>query len=231
MMRDLEKLLTPIRRRIALLLARGSIHLSKSAAPHQRLQLELIPGEVLDDVEHFEPYGFTSNPLVGAEVIAASLAGDRTRAIAIIASDRRHRKQNLTAGEVSIYTDEGDYILLKRGRVVEVFAGTKVKVTAPEAEIIASTKVTITSPLTAISGNTTIGGTLNVTGAVTMQATANVAGIATVGGLVVTGAAGPATVAGNLAITGGNVTADGIGLKTHTHGGVQTGGSSTGVPQ
>lgn len=158
MIRELEKLLASIRRRIALLLARGSVHLSKSSAPHQRLQLELVPGEILDNVEHFEAYGLTANPLIGAEVIAASLAGDRTRAIVLVAADRRYRKKNLAAGEVALYTDEGDYILLKRGRIVEVVAGTKVQVTAPDVEVIASTKVTLTSPLVAISGDLTVGG-------------------------------------------------------------------------
>lgn len=37
-------------------------------------------------------------------------------------------------------------------------------------------------------------------------------------------------VAGNIVVTGGNVTADGISLKTHVHTGVQVGGGNTGPP-
>jgi len=50
------------------------------------------------------------------------------------------------------------------------------------------------------------------------------------GGMAVSGGEG-AMVAGSLAVTGGEVSADGIGLKAHTHPGVQTGGGSTGAAQ
>lgn len=37
-------------------------------------------------------------------------------------------------------------------------------------------------------------------------------------------------IEGDVEVTGGDVTADGISLKTHVHGGVQAGASSTGAP-
>lgn len=37
-------------------------------------------------------------------------------------------------------------------------------------------------------------------------------------------------IEGDVEITGGDVTADGISLKTHVHGGVQAGASNTGAP-
>lgn len=49
-------------------------------------------------------------------------------------------------------------------------------------------------------------------------------------------ASGAITITGNIAIngnitlTGGDVTADGISLKTHVHGGVEPGGGTTGKP-
>lgn len=72
--------------------------------------------------------------------------------------------------------------------------------------------VSITAPLT------TVNGPLTVTGLLTYQ-----------GGLAGSGGGGSA-ITGNLAITSGNVTADGVGLKTHHHTGVQTGGGNTGGP-
>ncbi|MFC3111407.1 phage baseplate assembly protein V [Undibacterium arcticum] len=68
-----------------------------------------------------------------------------------------------------------------------------------------------------ITGNVVITGTQQVTGQITGQ-----------GGMAISGGSG-ATVAGNMAITGGNVTADGIGLKTHTHTDPQ--GGTVGAPQ
>ena len=60
------------------LLARGTVVLANSASKLQSLQMRLTAGEVIDDMEHFEPYGFTSHPLAGAEGVATFLGGDRS---------------------------------------------------------------------------------------------------------------------------------------------------------
>lgn len=149
--RALLKLQSSIQRRLDAIFSRGKLHATNATGGAQKFQIELQPGEVLDNVEHLEPYGLTSRPLPGAEVASASLGGDRNRSVVLIAADRRYRKRNLVAGEVAIYTDEGDYILLSRGRIVHVVAGTRVRVTAPVVEII---------------GNATVSGTLTVAGAI-----------------------------------------------------------------
>ncbi|MDD0981722.1 phage baseplate assembly protein, partial [Pseudomonas shahriarae] len=59
------------------MLVRGTVVLVDSARKLQALQMRLTAGEVKDGLEHFEPYGFTSNPLAGAEGIAAFIGGDR----------------------------------------------------------------------------------------------------------------------------------------------------------
>ncbi len=149
--RALLKLQSAFRRRLDALFSRGELHATDTTGGVQKLQIELQPGEVLNNVEHLEPYGFTSRPLPGAEVASASMAGDRNRTVVLVAADRRYRKKNLVAGEVALYTDEGDYILLSRGRIVQVVAGTRVRVTAPDVEIV---------------GNATVSGTLTVAGAI-----------------------------------------------------------------
>ena len=150
-MRSLQLLLDTLRRRIGLLFSRGVLHLADSSGGAQKLQVELHPGELLNGIEHLEPYGLTSRPLSGAEVAAFSIGGDRNRTAVFLVSDRRHRKSGLATGEVALYTDEGDYILLSRGRIVQVVAGTKVMVTAPTVEIV---------------GNATVSGSLTVQGAI-----------------------------------------------------------------
>jgi len=106
------------------LLARGTVVLANSASKLQSLQMRLTAGEVNDDMEHFEPYGFTSNPLAGAEGIATFLGGDRSHAVVLVVADRRYRLQSLAQGEVALYTDEGDRIHFKRGRVIDIETGT-----------------------------------------------------------------------------------------------------------
>jgi phage baseplate assembly protein V len=102
------------------MLARGTVVLVDALKKMQSLQLRLTADELKDNVEHFEPYGFTSNPLAGAEVLTAFIGGDRSHAVVLVASDRRYRIQELEPGEVAIYTDEGDKIHLKRGRIIDI---------------------------------------------------------------------------------------------------------------
>ncbi|SET27147.1 phage baseplate assembly protein V [Pseudomonas sp. NFR09] len=102
------------------LLVRGTVVLGNAAKKMQALQMRLLAGEVKDGLEHFEPYGLTSHPLPGAEGIAAFLGGDRSHGVVLVVSDRRYRIQAMEPGEVAIYTDEGDKIHLKRGRIIDI---------------------------------------------------------------------------------------------------------------
>lgn len=101
-------------------LARGVVALVDASRKLQGLQMRLTADEVKDGMEHFEPYGFTSNPLPGAEALAAFLGGDRSHGVVICVADRRFRLQGLKSGEVALHTDEGDVLHFKRGRVIEV---------------------------------------------------------------------------------------------------------------
>ncbi|AKV07925.1 phage assembly protein [Pseudomonas fluorescens NCIMB 11764] len=102
------------------MMARGTVVLAAAGKMMQTLQVRLTAGELKDGAEHFEPYGYTSNPLPGAEVLTAFLGGDRSHAIVLVASDRRYRIKELKPGEVVIYTDEGDKVHFKRGRIIDI---------------------------------------------------------------------------------------------------------------
>lgn len=106
------------------MMARGTVVLAAAGKMMQTLQVRLTANELKDNVEHFEPYGLTSNPLPGAEVLTLFLGGDRSNAVVVVASDRRYRIKELAPGEVAIYTDEGDRIHLKRGRIIDIETGT-----------------------------------------------------------------------------------------------------------
>lgn len=102
------------------ILARGLVALGNSASKLQSLQLRLLAGEVKDNVEHLEPYGFTACPHPGAEALAGFIGGDRSHAVVIVIADRRFRLQGLKSGEVALYTDEGDRLHFKRGRIIDI---------------------------------------------------------------------------------------------------------------
>jgi phage baseplate assembly protein V len=152
--------LTQLARKVRLMLGLGIVTMSDDAKRIQQLQVTLLTDEVRDRANRYQDYGFTSRPLSGAECITAAIGGSRSHTVVIRCDDGRYRKQGLEPGEVAIYTDEGDLILLKRGREIQVQAGTKVVVIAPEVLVQASTKVEIDAPLCELSGDLTVAGTI-----------------------------------------------------------------------
>lgn len=126
------------------MMARGTVVLAAAGKMMQSLQVRLTAGELKDNVEHFEPYGFTCNPKAGAEVITMFLGGDRSHAVVLVAADRRYRIKELQPGEVAIYTDEGDKVHFKRGRVIDIETQT--------LNIKATTSVNFDTPLITQTG-------------------------------------------------------------------------------
>lgn len=123
-LRQLRQLLQPLRQRVASLVARGVVKLVNDVKKLQLVQLGVVAGEAVDDVEHHQPYGFSSVPLAGAEAV---LVGDRSRPMAVVISDRRYRPVGGEAGEVCIYTDEGDLIKLGRGHIISLATSGQVR--------------------------------------------------------------------------------------------------------
>lgn len=114
------------------ILARCALAMANAASKMQTLQVRLLAGEVKDGIEHFEPYGYTAHAHPGAEGVAAFFGGDRSHGVVLCIADRRFRLQALEPGEVALYTDEGDRLHFKRGRVLEIDTMT-LRVTAGEA--------------------------------------------------------------------------------------------------
>jgi phage gp45-like len=91
------------------------------------------PDETIADRESFQHYGYTSRPLSGAEGIIINNGG----AFVMIAEDDRRYRIGIEAGEVSIYTDEGDHIRFKRDKEIYIKSGNKLT-----AEIASETEIT-----------------------------------------------------------------------------------------
>jgi phage baseplate assembly protein V len=135
----MSQALKSIARRVTNMLSRGAIEQANTGSKMQTLQVSLLADEAKADVEHFEPYGFTSCPQAGAEALTMFIDGDRSHGVVVVAADRRYRVQNLQAGEVAVFTDEGDSIVLKRGHLIEINTQT--------LKINATTKVEMNTPL------------------------------------------------------------------------------------
>lgn len=141
MIRTAQKIMEPLRRRVRLMVFRGVINIVNDGLKEQGLQIGLLGGETLDNVERYQEYGYSSVPHSGCECVGISLGGNRNHGIVIATGDRRYRLKGLQSGEVALYTDEGDYIKLGRGRVVEidtdtllVKAATKIRFETPRLE-------------------------------------------------------------------------------------------------
>jgi phage baseplate assembly protein V len=68
--------------------ARGRVAAVQAAGAIQRLQVRLLAGEIKDNVEHIEPFGFTSRPLAGAEHVTLFVDGDRSHGVVVVVGDR-----------------------------------------------------------------------------------------------------------------------------------------------
>lgn len=117
------------------------------------LQVLLRGEETRDNLEHMEPYGFTSEPFTdgATDALTVFLDEDKSHGIVIAVADRRYRIQNLEKGEVCIYDDKGHKIHFKRNEIlvdgvsdpINVTTTNKVTVTAGNIELNASGSITI----------------------------------------------------------------------------------------
>ncbi|MGY6214993.1 phage baseplate assembly protein domain-containing protein [Methylolobus aquaticus] len=83
------------------------------AGKAQRVQVHGVARQLLDQIEHMQPYGYTAHPLPidsdgkGAECLLLDIGGTTYRIVAV-ASDRRSRPRTCAEGDVVIYTAADD---------------------------------------------------------------------------------------------------------------------------
>lgn len=114
MERLINRMLDPIRRRISNMIVRVTVSAINAALKTQRVQILARAGDGKSSVEHFEPYGFTSHPLPGAEGIGLFFSGDTSHGAVICIGDKRYRLTGLEAGEVAMSDDLGQVVHLTR---------------------------------------------------------------------------------------------------------------------
>lgn len=184
-------------------ISRGVLTLIDDEGKMQRVQVSILDGELADDVERFQNYGFTSVPEAGAEATVVFIGGDRGHPVVVVADDRRVRMAGLEPGEVAVYHRNGDFIHLKNGNVMEV--------STKQLTIKAADSMTIDTKQLTVTAST---GILVKTPSLASQNTG--------------GGAMAASVTGSITTTQGDIVADGISLKIHTHPGDS--GGTTGAP-
>ncbi|MDD2722236.1 MAG: phage baseplate assembly protein [Gallionella sp.] len=119
-----------------------------------KVQVKVLDGETLNNIDRVEPYGFSYRPKPGCRAHLFFPAGDRSYGVALVVGDKRYQ-MDLKEGEVALHDDEGNHVHLKRGGVVEVKAATRVIAQTPLFETSGDAKVG--GHLTVLSGISIIG--------------------------------------------------------------------------
>ena len=195
---------------------------ARNDAPGLQLaQAEGLAGEQAQAVEILQQFGFCSGVPAGSDLIVLPLAG-RTSAGVIIATENAACRLKVGPGEVRIYSQEGAYIHIKQGRIIEMDCDELAVTVKNNARLTAGQGVTISAnggirldtPQTTVTGNLTATGERG--GQVEMAADMRLRGdIEQTGGIV----------------SSGDHVAGGISLTGHRHTGVEPGGGSSGQPQ
>ena len=149
-----------LERRVLLMIGRAVLTVVNDLTPLQTVQVEGLPGEIIDGAERFQLYGITSHPLPGADALVLAVGGIRQHPVILI-DDRRHRVKELAEGEVCIYTHEDDpdndnahRVILKEGRVADILgdqinitADTRITLTVGDSSIVMTErKITLSAP-------------------------------------------------------------------------------------
>lgn len=130
-------------RRLANIVSRAVVRRVDDSTSVQTVQVTALSEETRAGIERFQEYGFTSVPLAGAEGVVLFVGGFRDHGLMVATDDRSARLTDLEPGEVAIYTDQGDKVVIERGGTIRVTASTKVVVDAPLVELAGNTEAAI----------------------------------------------------------------------------------------
>lgn len=186
---------------------RGVLTRTSRGAGSQLAQVDALAGELLQDCELFQQFGFTSNPPSGTAVVVLPMGGRTSHGIIIATENGQFRIKGLAPGETAIFNAFGDTFIFRDG---------KIDGTTKTFTLTASESMKFDSP------------TAEFTGQVTVQQK-----LSGNGGMAIKGGNG-ASFEGNVAQTGGSYTTDqdvvASGTSLHGHKHLGDSGGVTGSP-
>ena len=141
------------RNKVKLMVGRAILSAINDGGGAQTVQVQLLDGEGIDDVERIQEYGFSSCPPAGSEGVFLSVGGNRDHGLIIATENRQFRVNGKKSGEMVIYDDLGQKVYLTRGGIVIEGAGLPVTIKdTPLVTITAGTKVRCETPILECTG-------------------------------------------------------------------------------
>ncbi len=178
---------------------RGKVKNVSSDDGVQRLQIEGLAGETVQDLEHAEQFGFTANPPVDSDCVVVPLGGQTSHGIIVTTTNGAYRVTGLQPGETAVYNQDGAKIVLKAGKIIDI--------DCTILNINATDGVNITTPEVKASAIVTAEGQINGNGGMAIQ-----------GGSGTTFNGDIHQVSGDY-LTDGDVQAGDISVRSHHHDG------------
>lgn len=220
LMSSIQRLLQPLRVKIATLIGRATIDEVNDQTTIQTVKIEALESEVLEGVPRVQEFGFTSRPPAGTDAIVVAVGGSRESLVVIATDHKQFRFKLGQDGESALYTSDGTVIHLKMGGEIEIQTATKITIDAPDVEITGKLKVV---------GATQLNSTLEVTGTSDLKSAVTVTGPLTASGAIVgaTLAGGGVTATGGGDVSGGGTTLSSLKAKYNAHKHGETGTTTT----
>ena len=157
MSRELQSQIDKLYRRMLMAVAPTLIAATDDSGPIHKVQVSINgTPETIDNVGVMQIYGLASHAPPGTDATALFMGGLRSNPVIVATGNQEARLKNQKPGEISLYSDEGDAISLKRGN--------NVAITTKTATIAGSDKITLSTPLTELSRDLTAQGKIDAAG-------------------------------------------------------------------
>lgn len=148
---------------------RGKVARVQAGGGVQKIQVEGLDGETVQDLEHAENFGFTSNPPAGSDCVVVPLGGKTSHGIIVTTTNGAYRITGLSDGETAVYNADGAKMVLKKGRIIEIDCE-MLNIKAPSGvNIKAAAGVDITADNVKCSAQVTAQGQINGNGGMAVQ--------------------------------------------------------------
>lgn len=177
------RLIQDLSKRVKSTVARAVLEELSDAQGVQLGKFSFLAGEVRNNVERLENYGFSSVPPEDSEAIVIFPNGDRSRGYVVACDSRADRPKDKKKGETYIWTKFGHKIYLKENGDIDIYSPQKtiliaedeINITSGAKTVLNSTgdvevtapKVLLTTPECQITGNLVVGGNATAAGVVT----------------------------------------------------------------